>query len=71
MGFYRQGQPTARDRAITLAAARRYLAQEVAFESFAGDPFGIEQGCINPAGHHFNGACGDVVCLHCRRMAWA
>jgi hypothetical protein len=66
MGFYRQGQPSSRDRAVITAAVTRFLAQEIAREATP-----VPHDCTNPAGHHFNGACGNVVCLHCRRVAWA
>lgn len=66
MGFYRQAQPTRRDREIITAAVTRFLAREIAL-----DPLRIEHDCVNPAGHDFNGECGNLVCLHCRRVAWA
>lgn len=45
--------------------------EEIAAASLASaDPFEIEPGCINPAGHHFIADCSDVVCIHCARIAW-
>jgi hypothetical protein len=34
------------------------------------DPFGIDNTCINPTGHVEISSCGDVVCVHCGRIAW-
>jgi hypothetical protein len=34
------------------------------------DPFGIDHDCINPAGHDFIAACGDVACCHCAKVVW-
>jgi len=39
--------------------------------STPADPFGIDHDCRNPAGHQFTAACGDVVCIHCARVAWS
>jgi hypothetical protein len=36
----------------------------------AADPFGIDDTCVNPAGHHFIASCGDVVCVHCTKVVW-
>jgi len=35
------------------------------------DPFGIDNDCLNPAGHDFIAACGDVVCCHCAKVVWS
>jgi len=70
MGFNRQGQPAALDRAAVTAAVTRFLAEEAAFENRVADPFLIEHDCRNPAGHHFISSCGAVVCLHCEKVVW-
>lgn len=35
------------------------------------DPFGLDHDCLNPAGHDFTSACGEVVCPHCGKVAWS
>jgi hypothetical protein len=71
MGFHRQGQPAALDRAGLTAVVIRFLAEEIAFASRTSDPFGIDHDCLNPAGHDFISACGDVVCCHCGKVVWS
>jgi hypothetical protein len=66
MGFHRIAQPAALDR----AAIVRFVAAEIAFEMRGLDPFRIEHDCLNPAGHDFIAACGDVVCCHCGKVVW-
>lgn len=36
----------------------------------SADPFGIDDDCLNPSGHHIIADCSEVVCLHCARVAW-
>lgn len=72
MGFLRQGMPPSHDRAAISAAITRFVAEEmIAAVNAATDPFLIDHDCVNPAGHHFIGSCGDVVCVHCTRVAWS
>lgn len=71
MGFHRQGQPAALDRAEVTAIVVNFVAEELAFERRTADPFQIAHDCRNRAGHDFIAACGDVVCVHCGRIAWA
>lgn len=72
MGFHRQGQPASPRRAEVTATVTRLLAQEVAFTARVVDPFGIEQDCINGrTTHEFTASCGEIVCPHCGRVAWA
>lgn len=70
MGFHRRGQPASLDRAGVKGAIIRFVAEELTFPTHTADPFGIDHDCINPAGHDFRAACGDVVCVHCARIAW-
>ncbi len=70
MGFHRQGQPAALDRAAIRDAVSRFLADELAFEIAAADPFRIDNDCVNPAGHEPIASCGEVVCCHCARIFW-
>jgi hypothetical protein len=69
MGFHRHGQPAALDRAAVSAVITRLVAQELAFEARTADPFLLAHDCLNPAGHDFIAACGEVVCCHCARLA--
>ena len=73
MGFHRQGMPASLDRTAVTAAVTRFLAQEIAFTARAVDPFGIDDPCPhNPDGlHQFIASCGEIVCPHCGRVAWA
>lgn len=71
MGFHRQGMPQALDRAQATAVVTRFLADEIAHLTRTADPFLIDHDCLNPAGHHFIGSCGDVACVHCGRVSWA
>lgn len=72
MGFHRQGQPASLDRAGLTAIVTNFVAEEtVGFARRTADPFLIDHDCLNPAGHHFIGACGDVVCVHCSKVAWS
>ena len=70
MGFYRQGQPSALDRAGVCAVVTRILCDDLGFEVRAADPFRIEHDCTNTSGHHFIASCGDVVCCHCGKVVW-
>lgn len=71
MGFLRQGQPQALDRKGVTAVVTRLLAEEIAYLTRTADPFRIEHDCLNPGGHDFIGACGDVVCCHCGKVVWS
>jgi hypothetical protein len=71
-GFLRQPQPAALDRASLTGVVRRFVAEQVSFANRTRDPFGIADPCPrNPGGHRFIASCGDVVCLHCSRIAWS
>lgn len=70
MGFHRQGQPAALDRAGLTAVVTRLMAEELAFIIRTADPFGIDHDCLNPAGHDFIASCGDVACRHCAKVVW-
>ena len=69
MGFHRIPQP----RAISVFRAEviSLLAQEQAFIERTADPFGIEHGCVNPAGHAVITSCGEIVCAHCSKAFWS
>lgn len=71
MGFQRQIQPAALDRAELATIVTPIVAEELAFACrTAVDPFGIAHDCLNPAGHEFIASCGEVVCCHCAVIAW-
>lgn len=73
MGYLRQGQPASPpsfNRAAVTATITRFVAEELAFANRTADPFHIAHDCRNPSGHDFIAACGDVVCIHCGRIAW-
>jgi len=46
------------------------LEQDAAFIARTADPFGIEHGCVNPAGHVAIQSCGAIVCAHCAKVFW-
>lgn len=71
MGFLRQGQPQTLDRASLTAVVTRFVAEELAFITRTADPFSIDHDCLNPAGHDFIAACGDVACCHCAKVVWS
>lgn len=71
MGFHRIPPPTALDRAELTAVVTRLMAEEAAFARRSADPFAIDHDCLNPAGHDFIAACGDVVCCHCGKVVWS
>lgn len=73
MGFLRQGQPPALDRAALKAAIVNFIGErEIAEALRCADPFGIDDPCpFNPSGHRFIGSCGDVACVHCAKVAWS
>jgi hypothetical protein len=71
MGYLRQGQPPSLDRAAVTAVVTRFVADEIAHLMRIEDPFRIEHDCLNPAGHDFIAACGDVVCCHCGKVVWS
>jgi hypothetical protein len=71
MGFHRQGMPASLDRAAVTAVVTRFVAEELAFLTRTADPFLVDHDCLNPAGHKFEGCCGDVVCVHCGKVAWS
>lgn len=68
MGFHRTLQPAALDR----AQVTRIVAEEVAFARRTTDPLAIDNRCpLSPSAiHQYIGSCGDVVCVHCARIAW-
>ncbi|MDI1265012.1 MAG: hypothetical protein PS018_17315 [bacterium] len=70
MGFYRTGQPQALDRAAVTVVVTDLVEDELAFQSRTADPFQVDHDCINRTGHDFIGSCGEVVCIHCARIAW-
>lgn len=70
MGFLRQGQPVALDRAGLTAVVTRLLAEEIAFISRTADPFGIDHDCLNPAGHDPIASCSEIACCHCSKVFW-
>jgi len=70
-GFDRGLQRQALPRETVVALATAFVAKEVAArENAARDPFGVNHDCRNPAGHEFFASCGQVVCVHCARVAW-
>lgn len=71
MGFHRQIQPAALNRAQATAVVTRFVAEELASFIRTIDPFGVDHDCLNPAGHHFIGSCGDVACVHCAKVVWS
>jgi hypothetical protein len=73
-GFLRTRMPPSLDRAAVSAAITRLVSEEmIAAATAAADPFLIDDPCLfNGNGpHHFNGSCGDVVCVHCTKVAWS
>ena len=70
MGFHRIKPPQALDRAAIRAEVIPLLAEELAFLERTADPFLIEHGCVNPAGHEAMASCGAIVCAHCEKMFW-
>ncbi|HYM31829.1 MAG TPA: hypothetical protein VEU47_11040 [Candidatus Cybelea sp.] len=69
MGFLRQRQPQAFNRAAAISFLNGLIAEELAFIRRGGAPFAIEDGgCINPAGHYPIADCRQVVCCHCARI---
>lgn len=61
-----------RIRVSTREIAAGFIADELAMLAVpAGDPFNIEHDCLNPAGHDYIAGCGDVVCVHCAKVAWS
>lgn len=73
MGFLRQGQPPAFDRAALKAVIVNFIGErEIAEVLRSADPFGIDDPCpFNPSGHRFFGSCGDIACVHCAKVAWS
>jgi hypothetical protein len=70
MGFHRQGQPSALNRAEVTAIVAEVVAEEVAFIERSADPFLIDHDCLNPAGHQAIADCRDIVCRYCGRIFW-
>jgi len=70
MGFHRIKPPQALDRAAIRAEVIPLLTAELAFLERTTDPFGIEHGCVNPAGHVAIQSCGAIVCAHCAKVFW-
>lgn len=70
-GFLRQQQPPSFNRAGVTAVITRLVAEEIAQMERNADPFGIADPCPHNAGgpHRFIGSCGDVVCVHCSKVA--
>lgn len=72
MGFHRKGQPTASHRVPASVAVTRFVGEQELASAFAAqDPFGIDNDCINPAGHGAISSCGAVVCQHCAKVFWS
>jgi hypothetical protein len=73
MGFHRQGQPAALDRAGLTAVVARFVAEELDLLTCTpADPFGVDNSCpFSPSGHDYIAACGDVVCCHCGKVVWS
>ena len=72
MGFHRQSQAAALDRAGIAATVSAFVAEEVAFANRTSDPFWVDDPCpFNPTGHQFIGSCGDVACCHCAKVVWS
>jgi hypothetical protein len=71
MGFHRIPQPPALDRKELTAVVTSLMIEELAFARASSDPFAIEHDCLNPTGHDFIAACGDVVCCHCGKVVWS
>lgn len=71
MGFHRVPQRASLDRDAVTAVVTRFVAEELAFATRTDDPFRISHDCLNPAGHDFIASCGDVVCVHCSKVAWS
>ncbi len=69
-GFLRGIQPRTCNRAEITAAVTSFIAVEIAQANAERDPFGIGHDCLDPSGHDFTAACGEVVCIHCGRIAW-
>lgn len=71
MGFYRQGMPASLDRAAVRSVVVGFVSEyEIALLLREADPFLIENDCESPYGHDFKASCGDVVCVHCGKVAW-
>jgi hypothetical protein len=72
MGFNRTTiQPASLDRAAVRSAVLQFAyEEEIAAILGAEDPFALAHDCRNPAGHDFIASCGDVVCVHCAKVAW-
>jgi hypothetical protein len=71
MGFHRIPPPQALDRAAIRAEVIPLLRDELSFIARTQDPFGIEHGCVNPAGHAVITSCGAIVCAHCSKVFWS
>jgi len=79
-GFHRSQQPSSLDRLAVKSVVTRIVAdlsaeasaqaEELAFVRRTADPFGLVADCLNPNGHDFIAACGEIVCQHCTRIAW-
>lgn len=64
-GYLRQGLPN------TPQLYQFVTERESASVMRAVDPFQVDDLCpFNATGHAFAGSCGDVVCVHCARVAW-
>lgn len=70
-GFHRLGQPLAFGNEQVRDVVTRFVADEIAQLTRTADPFAIDHDCVNAGGHHFIASCGDIVCIHCGRIAWA
>lgn len=70
MGYLRQGQPAALDRAGLTTIVSRVVAEELETLPVSSFRVGIVHGCCNPKGHDFVADCGGIICLHCGSVAW-
>ena len=65
---------SSQERERRLNEVRADYVYEQELEAVAGaigaaDPFGIDHDCDHAAGHKFESICGDVICIHCGRIA--
>ena len=70
MGFHRTIQPSRPPGVITIDYAQ--IEARVAEVVASMDPFQCDDPCpLNAGGPHvYAGSCGNVVCLHCSKIAW-
>ncbi|MCS3725455.1 hypothetical protein [Bradyrhizobium betae] len=71
MGFHRTRQPQPVHRVPASVAVSRFICEQEIGDVLAGqDPFGLDNDCLNPAGHDAIASCGAVVCPHCAKVFW-